>query len=60
MEDLLPGCHGIAWAVPVTGDFDSALPAALVALDDLRHQDEPLWIALAAGSQSEWGTGSPA
>ena len=40
----------IAWAAPITGDFDSAMRAASVALEELRHQDEPLWTALAAGT----------
>jgi predicted ATPase len=40
----------IAWATPLTGDFDDALLAASAALDELRGQDEPLWTALAAGT----------
>jgi len=40
----------IAWASPITGDFDSLLRAASVALDEFRSQNEPLWTALAAGS----------
>ena len=40
----------IAWAAPITGDFDSAFRAASVALEELRSQDEPLWTALAAGT----------
>jgi predicted ATPase len=40
----------IAWAAPITGDFDSAFRAASMALDELRSQDEPLWTALAAGT----------
>jgi predicted ATPase len=40
----------IAWASPITGDFNSALLAASVALEELRSQGEPLWTALAAGS----------
>jgi predicted ATPase len=40
----------IAWASPITGDFDSALLPASIALDELRSQGEPLWTALAAGS----------
>jgi predicted ATPase len=40
----------IAWAAPITGDFDNAFRAASVALDELRSQDEPLWTALAAGT----------
>jgi predicted ATPase len=40
----------IAWVRPITGDFDSALRTASVALEELRSQDEPLWTALAAGT----------
>jgi len=40
----------IAWAAPITGDSDSPVGAASVALDELRSQNEPLWTALAAGS----------
>ena len=40
----------ISWAIPITGDFDSALRAASVALEELHSQDEPLWTALAAGT----------
>jgi predicted ATPase len=40
----------IAWATPLTGDFDGALLAASAALDELHGQDEPLWTALAAGT----------
>jgi hypothetical protein len=40
----------IAWATPLTGDFDGALQAASAALDELHGQDEPLWTALAAGT----------
>jgi predicted ATPase len=40
----------IAWAAPITGDFDSAFRAASAALEELRSQDEPLWTALAAGT----------
>jgi hypothetical protein len=40
----------IAWASPITGDFDSSLLAVSAALEELRSQREPLWTALAAGS----------
>ena len=40
----------IAWAAPITGDFDGAFRAASAALAELRGQDEPLWTALAAGT----------
>jgi len=37
----------MAWATPVTGDFDGALRGALASLEQLRGQDEPFWTALA-------------
>jgi ATP/maltotriose-dependent transcriptional regulator MalT len=40
----------IAWASPITGDFNSAMLAATIALEELHSQGEPLWTALAAGS----------
>jgi predicted ATPase len=40
----------IAWASPITGDFNSSLLAASTALEELRSQGEPFWTALAAGS----------
>jgi tetratricopeptide (TPR) repeat protein len=40
----------MAWTSPIVGDFDSALRAASVSLEQLRSQDEPLWTALAVGS----------
>jgi len=40
----------IAWALPITGEFDSALLAASAALNEFQLQDEPLWTAVAAGS----------
>jgi len=40
----------IAWATPLTGDYDGALRAASAALDELHGQHEPLWTALAAGT----------
>jgi hypothetical protein len=36
----------MAWISPV-GDFDGALRAASVSLEELRGQDEPFWTALA-------------
>jgi hypothetical protein len=36
----------MAWISPV-GDFDGALRAASVSLEQLRGQDEPFWTALA-------------
>ena len=38
----------MAWTSAIVGDFDSALREALVALEQLRGQDEPFWTALAA------------
>jgi len=40
----------IAWATPLTGNFDGALRATSAALDELHGQHEPLWTALAAGT----------
>ena len=40
----------MAWAGPLTGDFDGAMRVASAALEELRRQDEPLWTALAAGT----------
>jgi predicted ATPase len=40
----------MAWASPITGDFNSALLAATIALEELHSQGELLWTALAAGS----------
>jgi predicted ATPase len=38
----------MAWALPVAGDFDGALREAVVSLDQLRSQDEPVFTAMAA------------
>ena len=38
----------MAWTSPIAGDFDGALREALVALEELRGQDEPFWTAVAA------------
>jgi predicted ATPase len=38
----------IAWASPITGDFDGALRQALESLAGLRAQDEPYWTGVAA------------
>lgn len=35
---------------PILGDFDGALRQASVSLEELRGQDEPLWMVLAVGS----------
>ena len=38
----------MAWALPITGDFDGALREAAVSLEELRGQDEPVFTAIAA------------
>jgi tetratricopeptide (TPR) repeat protein len=38
----------MAWASPITGDFESALREVSASLEELRGQDEPLFTALAA------------
>jgi predicted ATPase len=38
----------IAWASPITGDFDGALRQVLESLAVLRAQDEPYWTGVAA------------
>lgn len=44
-------CHlAVAWTSPIVGDHDRALREALIALEELRHQDEPFWTALALGT----------
>ena len=40
----------MAWTAEIVADFDGALQGALVSLEQLRGQDEPLWTALAAYS----------
>jgi hypothetical protein len=40
----------MAWTSPILGDFDGALRQASVSLEELRGQDEPLWMVLAVGS----------
>ena len=40
----------VAWTAEIVTDFDGALQGALVSLEQLRGQDEPLWTALAAYS----------
>jgi predicted ATPase len=39
-----------AWSAPLVDDRDAALREALVALEEFRGQDEPLWTALTVGS----------
>jgi len=38
----------LAWALPITGDFDGALQEVTVALQELRGLDEPVYTAIAA------------
>jgi hypothetical protein len=38
----------VAWTSPIAGDHGGALRQALVALQELRSQDEPYWTAVAA------------
>ena len=42
----------IAWASPITNDFDGGLQTASAALEELRSLDEPLWTGLAAGTSA--------
>ena len=37
----------MAWTVPILGDLDQALRGVLQALEQLQHQDEPYWTAVA-------------
>jgi predicted ATPase len=38
---------GIAWTLPISGDYDGALSGVLSALESLRSQDEPWWTLVA-------------
>ncbi len=38
----------MAWTLPIAGDFDGALRAAAISLEELRGQDEPVFMGLAA------------
>jgi ATP/maltotriose-dependent transcriptional regulator MalT len=38
----------IAWSLPISGDFDEAWREAAESLDQLRHQDEPVFTVIAA------------
>ena len=40
----------IAWALPITGDFEGALREVSASLEELRGQDEPFFTALAAST----------
>jgi predicted ATPase len=39
---------GMAWILPIAGDFDGALREAVVSLEELRGQDEPVFGGMAA------------
>jgi predicted ATPase len=43
----------VSWILPMVDDFDSALREATLSLDQLRHQDEPFWTAIAASTLGE-------
>jgi predicted ATPase len=38
----------MAWVLPIAGDFDGALREAMVSLEELRGQDEPVFTGMAA------------
>ena len=38
----------MAWTLPIAGDFDGALREAAISLEELRGQDEPVFMELAA------------
>jgi hypothetical protein len=38
----------MAWTLPIAGDFDGALREAVVSLEELRGQDEPVFMGMAA------------
>ena len=40
----------IAWSLPITGDYDGALREVAVSLEELRGQDEPVYMAMAAST----------
>jgi predicted ATPase len=58
LAPLLPGIsdpflHAVAqlamaWTLPIAGDFDGALQEAVVSLEELRGQDEPVFTGMAA------------
>ena len=47
----------MAWAMPVTGDFDAALRETLVSLEEFRRQDEPFFTAMTAFTAGSLETG---
>ena len=54
-ENQDPFLHAVSllaavWSAPLVDDLDGALQQALLCLEELRGQDEPLWTALTLGS----------
>jgi predicted ATPase len=47
----------MAWAVPITGDFDAALRETLVSLEEFHGQDEPFFTAMTAFTAGSLETG---
>ena len=47
----------MAWAMPVTGDFDAALRETLVSLEEFHSQDEPFFTAMTAFTAGSLETG---
>ena len=47
----------MAWAMPVTGDFDAALRETLVSLEEFHGQDEPFVTAMTAFTAGSLETG---
>ena len=47
----------MAWAMPVTGDFDAALRGTLVSLAEFHGQDEPFFTAMTAFTAGSLETG---
>jgi predicted ATPase len=47
----------MAWAMPITGDFDAALQETLVSLEEFHGQDEPFFTAMTAFTAGSLETG---
>ena len=47
----------MAWAMPITGDFDAALRETLVSLEEFHGQDEPFFTAMTAFTAGSLETG---
>ena len=47
----------MAWAMPITGDFDEALRETLVSLEEFHGQDEPFFTAMTAFTAGSLETG---